>query len=762
MASIQEQRPLALKTPLGEDKLLLAAMRGTEELGRLYTYELDLRSSDESIKLESVLGQRFTVRLNLHDGSTRFFDGFVSRFSHTGHKGGYATYRAILHPWLWFLTRHSDCRIFQEMTVPDIIKQVFKDIGFTDVDDKLLGSYRTRNYCVQYRETDFNFVSRLMEQEGIYYFFRQEDGKHTIVLADGPGSHEKIPGHDEIEYHPPTANIVRECDYIDGWELTQEVQPGTTALNEFDFENPSNDLVVDARIQRDHPHAGYEAYDYPGEYVERGDGTNYVKTRLEELHASYELAHADGNVRGVFAGGLFKLTGHPRNDQERDYLVVSSRFSVTNTEYESAGGGPSSFEGSFTALDGRTTFRPARVTPKPSIQGPQTAIVVGKSGEEIWTDKHGRVKVHFHWDRAGSRDENASCWVRVAQIWAGKNWGAIHIPRIGQEVIVEFLEGDPDRPIITGGVYNGEQTPPYALPANMTQSGIKSRSTKGGASGNFNEIRFEDKKGDEEIYIHAEKNHTNITENDRSEDVGHDRSLHVGNDKSESIDNNKTITVGVDHTESIGANKSLTVGANHDETIGASKTLSVGVDHTETIGSSMTISVGTMLTEIVGVNYAETVGAAMELTIGAVFTETVGGAKIQTIGAAQVVNVAGNRTDNVGGKVVQSVGKDLDVTVSGANKKGVAKEFELSAKKVKVMAQDEIVLVTGQSQITLKKDGSITIKGMKISVEGTQKIEQKAMEIKSEAQMKNEVKGTMVTVEASGINTIKGALVKIN
>ncbi len=720
--AIQTERPIAVSSPLGEDALLFHSMTAQEELGRMFQFDLDLLSKDETIKLEDVLGQPLTVSLGLADDEKRFFNGIVSRFCQVGTVGAHALYQATLRPWLWFLTRTADCRIFQEMTVPDIIKKVFREHGFSDFKESLSRSYRTWEYCVQYRETDFNFLSRLMEQEGIYYYFKHADGKHTLVLSDSYSSHEKCPGYEQVPYFPPTENVIRAKDCIVEWCVAQEIQPGKYALTDFDFERPKASLAVKTSVSRQHSKADFEIYDYPGQYIQTSDGESYAKCRMEELHASYEQVRGLGNTRGMMTGGLFELAGYPRGDQNREYLVVSAALDVKSNEYESGPGAKvPTYSCRFTAIDSKQPYRPARLSPKPIIQGPQTAIVVGQAGEEIYTDKYGRVKVQFHWDREGKSDENSSCWVRVAQLWAGKTWGGIQIPRIGQEVMVEFLEGDPDRPIVTGRIYNADCMPPYALPDNRTQSGLKSRSSLGGSAENFNEFRFEDKKGGEEIYLHAEKDYNQITENDRTEDVGHDRSLHVAHDKAEKIDNIKTIEVGVDHKETIGANKTLEVGANHDEKI----------------GTNMTINVGTMLTETVGINYAETVGAAMELTIGAAFTETVGAAKAQTIGADKVVQVGANqstdigadKSENVGGSKSVSVAKDLAEAISGAHSEAVTKEFSLKAKKISVVADDEVLIKTGSATISMKKNGDITIDGKNVTVKGSGNITMKANKI---------------------------------
>jgi type VI secretion system secreted protein VgrG len=736
----QLDRVIGITTPL-DDVFVLHSMTGREELGRLFEYELTLSSENHAIKVDDILGLKVTIRLDLEDDKKRYFNGFVSRFAQSGRSQTRATYQATIRPWLWFLTRKADCRIFQEMTVPEIVKKVFKDYEFSVLEESLSGSYDPWIYCVQYRETDFNFVSRLMEQEGIYYYFKHEDGKHTLMLCDSSSAHEAIEGNEEVPFRPPSNQVYDEQIY--DWSNTQEVLPGLYALTDYDFEKPSVDLAAQSKIERAHANAKFEYYDYPGEYIEAQGGKGYAKTRIEEIQWQHEKVAGAGTVRRFHPGGLFKLVDYPRDDQNREFLLVSAQHELYSTEPETGGaaaGGPTCVCG-FTAIDSKTPFRTPRATPKPIIQGPQTAIVVGPSGDEIYTDKYGRVKVQFHWDRQGKKDENSSCWIRVAQVWAGNAWGGIQIPRIGQEVMVEFLEGDPDQPIITGRVYNAEQMPPYGLPDNATQSGIKSRSSKGGGDANFNEIRMEDKKGSEELYLHAEKDHTNITENDRSEDVGHDRSLHVGHDKSETIDNNKTIHVAVDHTESIGANKSLTVGANH----------------TETIGSNMSINVGTNLSETVMVAYSETVGAAMALTIGAAYQITVGAAMNTTVGGAMGEEVGAVKSVTVGGNSTEKVGGKKDVQVTGDGSLSVGKSFGLSVKEKTSVTSEKDIDIGTQKKLTVKATESLVIQSDKdITIQsGDAKIT-----LKSDGTI--ELKGSKVNVKSDGDVKVKGGSVSLN
>ena len=627
----QRHRQIAAGTPLGEDVLLLRTFTGTEKLGRLFRFELDLLSEDPQINFDDILGHNVTVRLEvpqptagLRDaarsgattgagsgGEPRYFNGYVSEFVQTRRSGRLAHYRMEVVPWLWFLTRTSDCRIFQEKTVPDIIKQVFRDHGFTDFEDRLSESYRTWEYCVQYRETDFSFVSRLMEQEGIYYYFVHENGKHTLILADGPSSHEPCPGHETIPFHIPQTALPEQT-YIRDWVIRQQVQPGVWAQTDFNFKNPTQDLQVKAKITRGHAQPDFEMFEYPGEYVEFAEGETCARSRIDEIHTEFEEVQGQTDVRGVCTGCTFGLTGHPRQDQARTYLVTSARYHARTDEYQTVGVGTGeprgelTFDCTFTAIDQAQRFRSRRITPKPLIRGPQTAIVVGKAGEEIWTDEYGRVKVQFHWDRYSAADENSSCWIRVSQGWAGKRWGAMYIPRIGQEVIVEFLEGDPDRPIITGRVYNGAAMPPYDLPANKTRSTLKSNSTIGG--GGFNEIRFEDKKGGEQVFIHAQRNEDERVLNDSFEWIGNDRHRIVKKKQYELVEEDKHLHVKLNQYEQVNETMHLHVGKDLFKL--------VDNDGHQHVKNNLNVKVDNTLSETVGMNFQQKVGMSHAVDAG--------------------------------------------------------------------------------------------------------------------------------------------------
>jgi type VI secretion system secreted protein VgrG len=737
-------RVMEIVTPLGDDVLLFHGMAAHEEMGRLFEYQLDLLSTKDDIKLDDILGKNVTIKLMLPEDQTRYFNGYVTRFAQAGMYGRHHRYLATVRPWLWFLTRTADCRIFQEMKVPDIIKAVFADHPSADFKFELTSSYHTWTYCVQYRETDFNFVSRLLEQEGISYYFRHTDGHDTMVLTDSTSKHTPVPGYEKLSFIAREEQVKPDLEHVSGWDFAREIEPGVYVHDDYDFERPSVELKTNKVLPRGYKPSDYEVYDYPGFYLQRPDGEQYAGVRIDELGTEFEKAHGTTNARGLAVGALLTLEHHPRADQNREYLIVGASYELSFDNYESlpqAGG--TSYRCGFVAMPSSQQFRPRRQTPKPFVQGPQTAVVVGPGGEEIYTDKYGRVKVQFHWDRRGKKDDKSSCWIRVSSPWAGKQWGAISIPRMGQEVVVDFLEGDPDQPIVTGRVYNAEQMPPYELPGNKTQSGVVSRSSLGGSPENFNELMFEDKKGSELVYLRAEKDYTNAVENDEVRWVGHDRwvevdhdeTQHIQHDRTETVDNNETITVHGERTETVDKDETITIHMNRTEKVDKDEDITILGDRSISVSKSETATVALQRTHTVGINESITVGGAQEITVGAVQAITVGAAQTITVGASQNMSVGRNQSINAGGNQSTSVGKNVTLTagadesrtINGKRDTTVEKDDNLNVgKNLVVRATDSISITTGDASITMKKDGTIVIKGKDIEIEGSGKMSIKA------------------------------------
>lgn len=500
----QTERPIQIVTPLGADVLLLEGFQGRESISQPFRFELSLLSQQRQLDMDAAVGMRATIKLLKDDGEVqRFINGCVVSFSQGGSVQNLYRYRAALVPWLWLLSYSGGCRIFQHKTVPEIVSQIFTERGFAgEFALRLGGAYEPREYCVQYRETDFSFVSRLLEEEGICYFFEHTADKHTLVLADQSSKFVPCPSQPVARYHTSADDHLDE-DAIATWSVAHQVRTGKYTARDFNFEQPRFDLLtsISGGDRR-----GFEQYDYPGEYSNTSLGERLVRVRIEEQDATRQAATGAGDCRAFAPGYRFKLTGHYRPDANRPYVLLSvTHAAYLPANYESdAGGGGASYQNEFVCIPFTATpYRPPRTTPVPVVQGTQTATVVGPAGEEIYTDKYGRIKVQFHWDREGRYDENSSCWIRVSQPWAGGGWGAVSIPRIGQEVVVDFLEGDPDKPIVIGRVYNAAQMPPYALPAGANMMGFKSSTTKGG--GGYNEIVICDGRNGEFVRIHAQK-----------------------------------------------------------------------------------------------------------------------------------------------------------------------------------------------------------------------------------------------------------------
>ena len=631
MAATQDNRNIRVKSPLGPDTLLLHRMAGSDGLSTLGAYQLDLLSEQADLGIDAVLGQALSVQLDAGPGVVREFNGIVTRFDlqgRAGRAGRYTRYQATLRPWLWLLTQSRDCRIFQDQDAVAIIKTIFEKYALADYDlGQLSATPPVLPYCVQYRETDFAFVSRLMERFGIYWYFRHAGGRHTLVLADSAAAHSPLPGGASLHFAVDADPRAQSRESVYQWQAGGEILADAVTLQAFHFETPAVDLTAKSTQARgyDGNVRDLELYDYPGPYVVRAAGEAEAKTRVEASGAGQHDVTGAATAAALAPGGTFKLLDHPRSDQNAAMLVVAASYQLYSDRFEAEPGmAPPDkaavilpFDCRFRAVAKTATYRAARATPAPIMHGPQTAIVVGKAGEEIWTDKYGRVRVHFHWDRIGDGASDAdacSCWVRVAQAWAGKRFGALVVPRIGQEVVVSFLEGDPDQPLVTGAVYNAQNMPPVALPDDATQSTFKTSSSKGGVG--FNELRFEDKKGSEEVFIQAEKDHRRIVKNNDIVKVGFEKA--DPGDQTVDIKNNQTVDVGA--AQSIKAGTTIVIEA------GTSIELKVA-------GSSIKIEAGKITIKAPEIEIAADAnakvkaGAMMEIKSGAVMT--VGGALVQ-------------------------------------------------------------------------------------------------------------------------------------
>lgn len=650
----QEHRLISITDfSLGKDTFLLTAFEGEEFISGLFEFQIEVISEDLEVDPNKIVGKTATV--TIQNEQQRKFNGYIKSFTFgevMAH--GLRQYRMVMVPWLWFLSQTNDHRIFQEKNTKDIITQIFSDLGFSDFDFRAAGG-KKREYCVQHNESDFNFVSRLLEEDGIAYFFEHDDKKHKLILVDQQNAYEEV-AETNLEYSKGSAPHSQ----VTGWEHIYLFKKGKWSLNDYNFKEPKKDLNASTKSKSQFAKNDvYEHYEYPGFY-DTTLGSELVKIRLDAEETDRNSIKGTSDCSSFFAGGKFKLAKHATSSEKGSYILAAVTHRAKEKSYFAGNEDGSGYSNTFICIPADVHFRPSNKHLKPVMKGPQSALVVGPAGEEIYIDEHGRIKVQFIWDREGKKDENSSCFVRVVQSWAGNQWGTSFIPRIGHEVIVNFLDGDPDRPLVTGSVYNGWNKPTYP---SKTQSGIKTRSTKDATPQNYNELRFEDKKGDEQIYIHAEKNFDTQVENNQTLTVDNDRTKTIKHDENSSISNDRNKSVGNNQTESIGKNKTIDVGDNH----------------TETIGKNMTLSVGKNISIDISENHTETIGKNM--TIG--------------------------------------VSKDLRETVEGKYTETVTKEYALKAKSITMQADDEITLKTGSASIVMKKNGDITISGKNINIKGS-------------------------------------------
>ncbi|MCB9761679.1 MAG: type VI secretion system tip protein VgrG [Alphaproteobacteria bacterium] len=803
---------------LDDGALHVIRFTAQEAISQLFEIELELSSADGALNLAELVGKdaRLTAA---HALGKRHFHGLLRRIRLAERGRGQTRYHAVVVPRMWLLGQRTDARIFQDMSTPDILTAVLEGVGLSGgaVEMCLNRSYTPRNYCVQYNETDLAFASRLMEEEGIFYFFEHSEGAHKLILGDDPIAHATLPDGASLRFRPPQMSGGAD-QFARRVHFTRSVQPGKATLRDYTFKAPTTDLEQSLDFSGtgadgEDPNTDLEIYTYPGDYVEGDLGAELARLRLEQLQVDRRVLEGDSDARRLCPGFRVELEDHPHADLNREWLLTQ----VTHTGAQPApdttheDGAINRYTNLFQAIPSDTPFRPPHRTPKPRIYGLQTAIITGPSGEEIHTDAFGRVKVKFHWDRLNPADDTSSCWVRVSQGWAGARWGMMVLPRIGQEVIVQFLEGDPDRPLVTGRVYNGDNPTPYPLPDERTRSTWKSESSPGG--GGFNELRFEDKAGSEEIFIHGQKDWTIAIENDKNQTVGNNETLSVGNDRSVSVGNNESrtigndqtqdvgnnqtlsvgvdqaetigsnqtldvgsnqsITVGADQTMSVGANRSLSVGSNEDITVGSNQTLGVGADQsntiganqTESIGANQTLSVGADQSITVGANQTASIGAAQTLTVGAArtmsvgaaLTESVGSVQTTTIGAAYMENVGAAKMVNVGAVYALNVGAAMTVAVGAAQTIGVGgnRTVTVGAKQTFIVT-DKVTFQVGAASMVLDSSGKVTIKGSDIAIKGSG-------DLKVDASGKVDIKASgKVQIKSSGQIKVKGSKIGLN
>jgi type VI secretion system secreted protein VgrG len=730
-----DNRTLKLTTPLGKDALLVLGFRGVEKVSGLFEYTLELVGERSTpADFSKVVGANATLEIQgPADGKApgkRKIEGMVTRFSSSGAVSSvqtapgqmidYLHYTMVLSPALWNLTRASDNRIFQDKTGKQIVESVLQGRGVTKFALSVASSL-SRPYCVQFAETDFAFVSRLLEDEGIYYWFDQGDSGHELKISDTKGGGPVCGPAAGIEFRPAGAGT-DQATVITTWREVREVTTAKVALQAYNFETPATNLTasIDTTVSVG-KNAKLERYEYSDDYGTLSDGNSRAKFRIEEAEAGHQRFDGESNCAFLIAGRTFKLKNHVQADQNTDYMLLEVQHEARNNNYAMFLDGDDTgyYVNRFEAIRKTVQYRPPLVTPRPRVYGVQSAVVVGPSSEEIYTDKYGRIKVQFHWDRLGKKDESSSCWMRVAQAWASNTWGAQFIPRVGQEVLVDFIDGDLDRPLVTGALYNAQKMPPYALPDNKTQSGVKTRSTAQGTAENFNELRFEDKKGSEDINFQAEKDFHRLVKNDDFLDVQHDQTIKVKNNRTENVlEGNEKVTVdkGNREVEIAKGNESLKVGEGNRLV-----TVSKGDDthKVETGKRVVEVQANDELTVKQGDRVIKVQQGKDETTVG--------------MGDSKLTVSQGNR------EVTVSVGNDK-LTVSTGNH-----QVAVSLGKSTTEATGGIELKVGANSIKIDQSG-VTIKGMTVKVEGS---------------IQTQIKGAITQVNGDGMVQVQGGVIML-
>ena len=723
-------RDTSVTGPYPKGVLLLETLLGTEALGRPYKFDLTLLSKEPDLDPDDVLGKPLAVGIQLATGEERFFHGIATKFLKRGTTQLHTRYAAAIRPRLDLCNFTSDCRIFNDpaQNALDIVKAVLAGRGLTDVESGSIVDhpFRARDYCVQYRESDLNFVQRLLEEEGIYYFFKHEEAKHTLVLADSIAAHEMAAGYESIVYTSKDRKVAGAEEQFWDMKVRTSLHPGKhTILCCYDPTKlrPKQPQFGEEPSLAPEPGAQFENYDNPGGLFAPKEVLHEALARTQAANVAHTTIEVEGNTMGVGVGDLVSLRSGlasgefspfwHEEDWDKQYLVVAAAYSLSVNQYETGNVAKNDepFKAKYQLLDSHTQFRPQRTARKPQMRGPQTALVVGPPGEEIWADKFGRVMVQFDWDRLGERNEKSSCWIRVVQSWAGDHWGAQYLPRIGQEVVVAYFDGDPDRPYIRGHIYNKDNMPPYDLPANKTQSGIKTRSTKGGTASNFNELRFEDKKGQEELHMRAEKDMSAYVKHCQSLNVGTDRIVFVGNNETNHVKGNRALTVDL--------NDSVVIGGTHDKTVTGSVTQIYASDHSRKVDGEQEF--------FAEKNKDEHVGQAHKLTTDKKFQLNQGATSMTFKGSNVTVDSAGTITLTAGGATVcfDKTGKATFDSPTGIKLVCGASSLTIlpggiaiaspnvtaAAGAGSTMALGEAIAAMNSKTVTIVADGVCTIKG---------------------------------------------------
>ncbi|MBD8454069.1 type VI secretion system Vgr family protein [Serratia rubidaea] len=694
---------ITVTTPAGAGALKFWKLSGVEQVSHSFELQVMLLSTDARLDRRAMLGQPITLTIPTQGllSAPRYLNGKVTSVNvHSADINGarYAVYTLTMESDLWPLKRDRNQRIFQNQRVPDIVKTVLGEYG-VQMEEQLSGSYRSWEYCVQYQESSYDFISRLMELEGIYFFFRHEADKHTLVLHDAPQQHQPFSGYEAIPYHATPSGGSTGEEGIGQWAISERVTPGIYSIDDYDFRKP-NAWLFQARQNPSSPQPGQiDYYDWPGHFVEHGDGEFYARVRQEEWQAEHQRISATATALGIVPGCTFTLLNPPFVSDSGEYLVLSASYDLEENSYAS-GGDEAVHRIDMTVIPADTPYRSPQRTPWPRTHGPQTARVVGPQGESIWTDKYGRIKVKFHWDRQAKGDETSSGWVRVSSAWAGQGFGGVQIPRVGDEVVIDFINGDPDRPIVTGRVYNEASMPPWALPAGATMMGFMTRS-KDGHSDNSSHLFFEDKAGSEMVQLHAEK----------------DMNISVENDKTVTIDGNRTTTIQKKQQDEVFGDARFTYHGTRTTTVTKkeTKTFEDGEKVTISNGRNSEITSGGEQLKITGERRVETVGTEEQIVSKKVtrrYNEGMDfyleGKRYDQITGKRHVIVTDDVTDDYQGNLNQTITKNVDTKIIG--------NWKQDAKEGMTLTSDQMITIDSKVKVSIKTPAALEYKDHKETV----------------------------------------------
>lgn len=698
------------------------SLKGTEKMSSPYDFDVELLINDtEGVRLD-LLGENITVEIPCDNENVRYLNGIITHYDiHNEFISGerYTVYSVKVTPELWKLSNDSNIRIFRNSTVVEMISKILAEYGVIFINE-LTNSYRLWEYCVQYQESSLNFIHRLMELEGISYYFKHYQNTHCMILVDSASVITQVQGYEQIDIIYTTTAGVPGQEGINQWKLSGQATPGIYSINDYDFRKPDA-WLYQARPNTASPYTGgVDVYEWPGRYVESYEGGFYAQMRQQAWKALSLQANGIGSSKGITPGRRFTLYDPTRPTIQENFTVISANYDIAENIYSTTSNmiADTKFTISFCVIPADVTFRPVPITPWPKCHGPQTAEVVGPVGESVWTDLYGRVKLKFHWDRATIPDEERTCWVRVSSAWASQNYGIVQIPRAGDEVIVDFINGDPDRPIITGRVYNASNMSPWSLPGAATQMGTLSR-TIGGTPDNANAFRFEDMPGAEQIWMHAERNMDTEIENDETHKVGNNRqksvekdeTTQIGQNRTESVGSNEKIDIQQDRTEQVGGNESVSISGNQQLSVGQSRTKEISQDETQKIGQNSTSEIGKNATNSIGENLKTDISKD----------------ESRSVGQNQNISVGQDKSESISQNLKQDIGQNMQTSVGQSQSTEVQQQYSLSAGQdisissdtsISIDAQNSITLTSGQSSIFLDQSGNIDISGVNITISG--------------------------------------------